>query len=585
MTETNYWTRPAGQRISRRGLLRSGALLGAGVAGAALIGCGDDEDTSTPTATAAAGGGGTTATGTAVATGTPAAPAAGEPRRGGTITSLKSREPLSFDPYLTLTWASILYASPVFSQLVRVNRYASYPLTPDDLIPDLAESWEFNGDGSEMTFHLREGVKWHNGTPFTSADAKYSIERMAAPDVSYFAGDFVALEKVETPDDHTAVVTWKGPSAGRLAAFGTGYSVVLSEAFHPDKDRKLEEFAMGTGPFILADYNTGQDYTYERNPDYYEEGLPYIDKLVQQVVSTQAALPALMSGQGDYTTFTGYGLSNAETAATVESGGKDLVVWKDLRNPLPLGRGVHFNVESPGPWQSVDVRRALGLVVDQDAIPVSRGLDWTTPSDWFLPGMGLEHDEVRSLMGWDQPMDARVTEAKALMARAGFADGFSAQALVRSSISDYVDSLTLSTESWRTHLGVDVTLDAQDTALETQRRGRHDYQMVFYISSMRTGMHPVELGSQFVTGAPESWSGLSMPELDKTFDEMAATLDTGELVELTKKAQTILFTEMPGIPSHFNWGFPLTSARMKGVAGQPWLTNEDLSGVWVEEDA
>lgn len=507
-------------------------------------------------------------------------PAAAGPKRGGSLINIRSAPPLGFDPHFTLTWSSITYASPVFSQLIRVDPTKGYPVNSTNLVGDLAERWEISPDGKTMTFFLRKGVKWHNGTPFTSKDVKYSIQRMADPKISFIAGDFIDIASIDTPDEFTVKVNWKTASGGRIASFAMGYSVILSADYHPGKDRKKEEFAMGTGPFKLTKFTSGKEYTYERNADYFIKDRPYLDSLIVRVVSTDALLPAMISGQGDSCSWVKGCVSNDENAKQLRQQAPKLALGS-TRVPRPLGRAVYFNTSVSGPTQNPDVRRAMALVLDPDAV-VARygGPDWAARSGYFLPGMALEIAEVNKLIGWDKPLADRVTEAKALMAKAGLANGFKAKALVRNT-QEYIESMTLITEAWKKNLNIEVALDTAETATEVDRRSRFDYQILWYFPTMKAGIHPSELGSQFTCKAPENWARYCSSEVDGLFAKLAGT-GGAEAKALAQQTERLILKDMPAIPLLFPIDITVSKPEVKGNVAQPWLTNEDYSNVWLD---
>jgi peptide/nickel transport system substrate-binding protein len=514
---------------------------------------------------------------------TAVSPAAGNGKRGGTLVNIRNLRPTSFDPYFTLTWSSITYSSPVFSQLMRINPVKSAPVTGDDLVPDLAEKWEVSADGKVMTFYLRKGVKWHNGAPFTAKDVKFSIERMADPKITFFAGDLADLDRVETVDDSTVKVYWKVPSASRLLTFAMGYSVILNAEYAPTVDRKTEAFAMGTGPFKLVSSTPGQEYRYERNPDYYLNGLPYLDGLTIKVVGTDALLPTMISGQGDNCSWVKGCISNPQDAQQVRQQAPTLKLG--VPNPpvaRPLGRAVYFNTSIPGPMQSVDVRRALAEAIDIESI-VARygGPEWSVRSGFFLPGMGLDVPEVNKAIGWDKPKDQRIADAKALLAKAGFANGFQAKALVRNQ-QEYVEAMTLITDGWRRDLGVDVSLDTPETAVEVEQRARYDYQILWYFPTMKAGVHPSELASQFICNAPENWARYCNKDVDASFAQIAGLLSGPQLKDLTRKVETTLLADMPAVPLLYPVDITVSKPDVQGLTIQPWLTNEDYLTVWLD---
>ena len=557
------------RRLGRRGLLRGTAVGLAGLAGAALIGC---SGSSAPPKAAATGGAPTGAPSTA--------PAA---KKGGTFVALHSGPPLGFDPYQVLNWQYVNFSVPTMSQLIRLDPTKSYPLTAADIKPDLAEKWEVAPDGKSMTFMLRKGVKFHNGQEFSSKDAKWSIERMADPKTTYFAGEFANLASVETPDANTVKVTWKTPSAAKLASFASGYSVMLSQEFHSKADRKKEEFAMGTGPYRFASFISQKEYKYERNKDYFLPDRPYMDNLVFNIVSTDATLPAMISGQGDATGGALGALATPQDADQIaKQASKTLKMWTDQRTPNPLGRAVYFNAKTDGPWKNPDVRKAMALVLDRQAMADAQGAKegWAQRQEHFLPGMAMDTKEAEALVGWDKPIDERVKQAKALLSTAGVPNGFKMKALLRNQ-AEYLDFSTLAQESWRKHLGVDVTMDLVEVAVETQRKARFEYDMLFFYSVFRMGIHPTELGSQFLSGSAENWARTENKDLDGIFAKVDGVLSGPELTTLAKDAQKLMLKDMGAIPLYRGSYVRLTKPDVAGIASHIWLTNKDYISTWL----
>ena len=563
----DYWTT---RQLSRRSILRGSAVGVAGLAGAALIGCGGSSDGPAAGGTTAAGGAATKA-------------AEVTAKKGGTLTVLHGMPPLGFDPYQVLAWQYINYAAPTMSQLIRLDPAKSHPLTSADIKPDLAEKWEVGADGKSMTFNLRKGVKFHDGSTFTAKDAKWSIERMADPKTTYFAGEFANMSGVETPDDNTVKVNWKTPSAAKLASLASGYSVMLSEKFHSTKDKKKEEFAMGTGPFRLASFTSQKEYKYERNKDYFVPDRPYLDGLSFRVVAVDAVLPAMISGQGDVTGAALGAVAAPEEADMVtKQAPKTLKLWSDQRTPNPLGRAVYFNVKTDGPWKNPDVRKAMALVLDRQGMAEAQGAKegWAQKQEHFLPGMAMDNKEAEALVGWDKPIEERVKQAKALLSTAGVPNGFKMKALLRNQ-AEYLDFSTLAQESWKKHLGIDVAMDLVEVAVETQRKARFEYDMLFFYSVFRSGIHPTELGSQFLSGSAENWARTENKELDAIFAKIDGTLGGPELTTLAKQAQTHMLKDMGAIPLYRGSYVRLTKPEVMGIASHIWLTNKDYVGTWL----
>jgi peptide/nickel transport system substrate-binding protein len=242
------------------------------------------------------------------------APGALAPRRGGQIVASIRGEPRSFNRLAARDQSAEVLTFLTQGRLVRINR-ATF-----ELEPWLAEKWESDADGRTHTLHLRPGVTWSDGTPFTSADVLFSFQAAYDPRAeSVVASTLVASGqpiRAAAPDAQTVVLTFAGPSGPGLrlldglpilprhklqAALAAGtFSSAWNSSTPPAE-------IVGTGPFILREYQPGQRVVLDRNPRYWRRGadgdpLPYLDRIVLEIVPEQnAELLRLQSGELDLT--------------------------------------------------------------------------------------------------------------------------------------------------------------------------------------------------------------------------------------------------------------------------------------------
>ena len=158
------------------------------------------------------------------------------------------------------------------------------------IVGDLAESWELSADGLVITFHLRKGVRWHDGRPFTSADVLYTYRITVDPRTpTAYAGDFLKVKKAETPDDYTFRVTYDRPFAPSLSSWSVG---VLPRHLLAGKEittSPLGRKPVGTGPYKFKEWTGGQKIVLVSNPDYFE-GRPYIDGYIMRFIPDNATM-------------------------------------------------------------------------------------------------------------------------------------------------------------------------------------------------------------------------------------------------------------------------------------------------------
>ncbi len=217
-----------------------------------------------------------------------------KPKYGGKFIGAGNEVIPLFDMHQTSFGGVYAATAPAYNCLIRTSPYDPLAL---DIIPELAESWDISDGGSTVTFHLHKGVKWHDGMPFSSADVQYTIERIMHPPqgmVSPRGPVFNALvERVETPDRDTVVVHGKGPSSLLLSLFANGWNVIIPKHIaEKDPVNALKTTVMGTGPFRLKEQPTSTLWKYERNPDYFQAGLPYLDELEIHIITDAQAMAA-----------------------------------------------------------------------------------------------------------------------------------------------------------------------------------------------------------------------------------------------------------------------------------------------------
>src|SRR5213594_2643178 len=221
-----------------------------------------------------------------------------KPRYGGKFLSVGNEEIPFYDLHQTSLGGIYAAVAPAYNCLIRTSPYDPLAL---DIIPELAETWESSDGGKTLTFHLHKGVKWHDGVPFSSADVKYTIERIMHPPkgmVSPRGPVFAALiARVEAPDPETVVIHGKGPSGLLLPLFANGWNVIIPKHIaEKDPVNALKTTVIGTGPFRLKEPPTLSLWKYERNPEYFQHDRPFLDAVeIHLMADPQALVAAILS--------------------------------------------------------------------------------------------------------------------------------------------------------------------------------------------------------------------------------------------------------------------------------------------------
>jgi len=214
-----------------------------------------------------------------------AAPALAQPKAGGTLRFVMKYEPPTL---AAINNSSTPTTSPkIFDGL----------LTYDDELkplPQLATAWAISPDGLEYRFTLREGVTWHDGKPFTSADVAFSILRLKQAHPRGRA-TFANVERVDTPDAQTAVIRLGKPSPFLLVALGPSESPMVPRHLYEGVDPATPpgpQLHVGTGPFLLKEWVRGSHAVLERNPNYWDKPKPYLDRVIIRFMPDAAARAA-----------------------------------------------------------------------------------------------------------------------------------------------------------------------------------------------------------------------------------------------------------------------------------------------------
>jgi peptide/nickel transport system substrate-binding protein len=348
------------------------------------------------------------------------------PKQGGTLVFAMEAEPDILDPHACGGWHTSRLVLQMYDQLVEHDLTVSWDKgAPPKLVPSLATSWEISPDGLQYTFTLREGVKFHDGTMFDAAAAKYNFDRIwdeNAPQFyprakAYRAPDVFYIAKVEVLSTYKFRVTLKEPFNSfllRLANLGPGMiSMISPTALKKYGNEQIALHPTGTGPFRFVERVAGDRVVMDRNPDYWggnpKKG-PFLDKIVVKPVSDAATRVAgLRSGEFDM------------IIVPVPDSRKQLLsegfVWDQ-------GTCHHnwywaYNMKDPA-FKDKRVRQALNYAIDRPSLCRDVLRDTAFPMEHGIvpPGM-LSYDAGFKAYEYNPE------KAKALLAEAGFAKGFS----------------------------------------------------------------------------------------------------------------------------------------------------------------
>lgn len=325
------------------------------------------------------------------------------PAAGGSLIVCQPAEPPGLDPTANTAAAidRVVYAN-IYEGLIKVDREGRF-------VPGLATDWEVSADGKTYTFHLRKGVAFHNGEPFNSRVAEWNLERAAAEDsVNPHPEFFRGITAIATPDDHTLKLTLQKVDALFIAYMAEGDAVMLPMKGY----EKAKSHPIGTGPFQFVKWARGDRVEMERNAEYWNPDLPYLDKVTFKFIGDASAqIAALKAGDIDVI---GY-IAAPESAMGMS---------KDDRFKVFAGTTTGEVIMSTNnqaePFDNKLVRQAMAYAIDRQTVIDLVMFGYGTPigSHWS-PSTPYYVDLTRKFSYNPQ-------KAKELLAEAGYPDGFAA---------------------------------------------------------------------------------------------------------------------------------------------------------------
>jgi peptide/nickel transport system substrate-binding protein len=457
--------------------------------------------------------------------------------RGGTIIWAVHEGMPDFDIHYQGTYIAAQPIGPIYNGLLTFDVYDN-----EKIMGDLAERWEITEDGKRITFALRKGVKFHDGSDFTCADAKYSLEKLTDPNRATPA--FVTIMEnvfagATCPDDFTLVMNLKEPSAVVLTVLAGAHAVMMKAGIAEQVDRKNPKFLIGTGPFKYKSYTPGIDFRAERNPHYWKQGLPYIDGYQAVVMADMTKIFA--SFRARQLTMTGIGRHLERPEADIlKRDFPDAVV---ALGPRAGWDTFVMNVSKP-PFNDPRVRQAVALATDREKMTEIGAEGWGVPGGYIGPHTpyGLPLEELKQYPQFGDEMAKRQAEAKRLLAEAGYARGLDVEFLVRR--GPMYERGALSRQDDLKRVGINLKLTLLDTAAFRDRNEKGDFQAYTTLNAVNID-DPDPYYARFTCGAPFNLSRYCNPEFDKFFAEQSRTFDVQKRAEITRKMERLLLQEVP----------------------------------------
>lgn len=454
------------------------------------------------------------------------------------------------------------YAMPisqnVFNRLVKLG-------PNDNVILDLAESYEFSEDGMQLTFKLRDGVRWHDGEPFTSADVKWTYDTMIQENWSK-ADSLASVESIECPDDLTVVMNLKNPDVSIISKLSWYGTYIVPKHLYEGQDTATCEYNMnpiGTGPYKFVEFEQGVKITLEANEDFFG-GAPKIQKLIFSIQPDQnTAYESYVNKEIDY--FTNIPKANIHDF----DNNPDYQVYEYLSINRTY---MTFNFEDEIVGNPL-VRQAINLGVDREGI-YTRTMNGTgAVAKTFISPLFTDFvDDTYQLPSRD------IEAATKLLEEAGYQkdkDGYYFTLDFDVFISgNYVDVATVVVENLK-DIGIKVRLNVMEYGAWLEKiTANHDFQVTMFAGYQ--GPDVSGIAGRVHSKGGTNYSNYGNPELDRLLDLSVTQTDVAERAESLSEVQRILSEDLPMVILVDNGGkVPVRS----NLAGTPYQIPDLVASV------
>jgi len=437
-------------------------------------------------------------------------------------------------------------------------------LTTGALKPLLAEKWEVSPDNLTFTFHLRHGVKFHNGQPFNADDWMFSMDRVMDPkvDAAPMRADFLDMESYKKIDDYTIVVKWKKPYYNALEAVA-GLPILPRLSFQPGEDFNRSPYGrhpIGTGPYRFVEWVTGQRIVIERNPDWWGTEKPHIAGIVNKIITDDnVALQVLKKGELDF-------MPRLMRPQWLEQTNTPdfLARFNKIHLPYPSYSWIGWNMRRPL-FQDKRVRQALTMLLNRDLIleKIFRCIGQMTSGPFYSRTPLYD----QSIKPW--PFDP--ARAKTLLAEAGWKDTDGDGVLEKDGVEFRFElSFTSQVPEWQQlaelyqqdlkKAGIAMDIRTLEWAVFSQnvQEWKFDACAMAWAMTAHPDLYTLFHSSQADVPGSQNYVGYKNPEVDRLIEENRGEFDEQKRIEYAHQIHRLIHEDQP-------YTFLLSSERLTAI--------------------
>jgi len=399
----------------------------------------------------------------------------------------------------------------------------------DSIVPDLATGWETTEGGRKLVFKIREGVKWHDGKPFSAADVACTFDLILTPDRlrrNPRSAWYTNLEKVTADNPSQVTFHLKQPQPSLLALLASGYTPIYP-CHVPAADMRRKP--VGTGPFKLADFRMNEGIKLVKNPDYWKPGRPYLDAIEFSIIPDRSTrMLSFVAGKFDMT------FPADVTVPLLKNIKRDAPQAQCTMRASGVSTNLIVNREVP-PFDDPRIRRAMALTLDREAFIRILSEGEGQMGGALLPPpdgvWGLPQEKLEGLIGYGDVEKAR-EEARALMKEAGYGPDKRLKLKVSTrNIATYKDPAVILIDQLK-QIWIDAELEIIDTTIYYNRVFKKDYVVALNLTGSAVDDPDVTLFEGYACGSLRNYNNYCDAEMTKLFEEQSRETDRGKRQEL-----------------------------------------------------
>lgn len=488
------------------------------------------------------------------------------PVDGGTFVVSMSREPGGYNPCATADDSAYQVIQNVFNKLLKINGN-------NEIIPDIAESYEYKDDGKTLIFHLHKNVKWHDGVDFSAEDVKWTFDKILS-DKGFASNSLSGVDSVNVIDKDTVEFKLKEADSGLLGYIAWVGTYIMPKHIYDGTDwltNPANQAPIGTGPFKFVEHKAGESVTLEKNTDYFKEPA-HVDKVIFRIIpDATTQYQAWLADETDHN-MSGAPADELERLAADPNFTLVPKTW-------PNKSYICFNMES-GKFTDPLLREAVLYGIDREEIFKKVYKEQGSISEYFIPPQykWALNESVKS-------PEKNIEKAMELIEQAGYtkdADGYYFETSI-DTFPGWDDFVVVLTEQFK-NIGIKLNHNSMDDpSYDEKVLAKKDFELT--VLGGYQGPDIAAMGSRFQTGGPMNYGIYSSEEMDKELALGRAATSVEERAKHYKRIQEILREDLPVV---FFWDrgsmYPIKSyvKGMPAAEGAELMSESEFTMVWLE---